>query len=197
MAATIKAILGALLLFLILLAHPATADLYQWTDENGVRHFSNVPPPDGVEKSILAEEIPYDPETDDIRRTREDAMLQERESAETERRLEEAERKAEEARREAEAAKRKADRLEKELEEEKEDRSYGVYYYRKHRPGHRPPGHKPPGYRPPGHKPPGYRPPGQRPPGWRPKPEPYNPQKPWKQPPRQEPRGEKRPPRQG
>ena len=192
MMATIRAIRWRLLLLLLFLAHPATADLYHWTDENGVRHFSNTPPPEGVDKTIWQEEIPYDPESDDKRRDREDALLQERESAETQRRLEEAERKAEEARREAEAAKRKADRLEEELEEEKENRSYGVYYYRKHRPGHRPPGYKPPGQRPPGNKPPG-----QRPPGWRPKPEPYDPNKPWKQRPRQQPRGQKGGPEQG
>jgi hypothetical protein len=160
--------------------HPAAADLYHWVDENGVRHFSNTRPPAGVESSVIGEEIPYDPETDSQRRAQEDAMLKDRESAETQRRLEEAERKAEEARRQAEAAKRKADRLEKELEEQEEDRSYGVYYPRR-RPGHRPPGYRPPGQRPPG----------QRPPDWRPRPEPYDPKKPWKQRPRQEPRGQK------
>jgi hypothetical protein len=173
-----------LLLVVLLSANPASANVYHWTDAEGVRHYSNTPPPQGVESTILQEEIPYDPETDDKRRVREDALLQERESAETRQRIEEAERKADEAERKAEAAKRKADQLEKELEEREDDRSYGVYYYPRRRPGHRPPGWRPPGHRPPGDKPP----------GWRPKPEPYygtKPAKPWQQRPRPQARGEK------
>jgi hypothetical protein len=166
---------GWLVIYLLLWSsHPAAADLYHWTDAQGVRHFSNTPPPEGADARVLLEEIPYDPETDDKRRAQEDAMLRESESAETQARLEKAERDAEEARRQAEAARRKADRLEKEMEERDDDRSYGVYY---------PPRH-PPGYRPPGYRPPGHRPPGHRPPGWRPKPELYDPTppKPWQQP---------------
>ena len=166
---------GWLVIYLLLWSsHPAVADLYHWTDAQGVRHFSNTPPPEGADATLLLEEIPYDPESDDKRRAQEDAMLRESESAETQKRLENAEREAEEARRQAEEARRKADRLEKEMEERDDDRSYGVYY---------PPRH-PPGYRPPGHRPPGHRPPGHRPPGWRPKPEPYDPTppKPWQQP---------------
>lgn len=174
-------ITGWLIILLILWSgFPAAAEVYHWTDANGVRHYSNTPPPKGAEAIVLQEEIPYDPESDEKRRVQEDAMLQERESAEINDRLEKAERDAEEARRQAEAAERKADQLEKDLEEQDDDRSYGVYYPR-HRPGHRPPG-----YRPPGQRPPGQRPPGQRPPGWRPKPEPYP--KPWQQQPRQQPR---------
>jgi hypothetical protein len=163
---------GWLIILLILWSgFPAAAAVYHWTDADGVRHYSNTPPPKEAEAIVSQEEIPYDPESDEKRRVQEDAMLQARESAETEQRIEDAEREAEEARREAEAAKRKADQLEKDLEEQDDDRSYGVYY----------PGHRPPGYRPPGQ-----RPPGQRPPGWRPKPEPYP--KPWQQQPRQQPR---------
>ena len=180
-------------------SHPAAADLYHWTDAQGVRHFSNRPPPDGADASVLLEEIPYDPESDDKRRAQEDAMLRESESAETQARLEKAEQDAEEARRQAETARRKADRLEKEMEERDDDRSYGVYYPPRHPPGYRPPGYRPPGHRPPGHRPPGYRPPGQRPPGqrppgWRPKPEPYDPTppKPWQQPRNSSPRGRDR-----
>jgi hypothetical protein len=170
---------------------PVTANLYHWTDAQGVRHFSNTPPPDGADATVLLEEIPYDPESDDKRRAQEDAMLRESESAETQKRLENAERDAEEARRQAEAARRKADRLEKELEERDDDPSYGIYYPRRPPPGYRPPGHRPPGHRPPGYRPPGQRPPGQRPPGWRPKPEPYDPTppKPWQQPRNSGPRG--------
>lgn len=172
-------------LLILWCGQPATAAVYQWTDADGVRHFSNTPPPAGVAAIVLQEEIPYDPETDDQRRAQEEAMLEERESAEIQERLEKAERDAEEARRQAEAAERKADQLEKDLEEQEEDPSYGIYYPRRR------PGHRPPGYRPPGHRPPGYRPPGQRPPGWRPRPEPYSgaPQKPRQPPSESNPQG--------
>ena len=145
------------LTLMLVCANTAWADLYHWTDENGVRHYSNTRPPEGEDASEYMEEIPYDPQTDSKRRAVEDAMLQERESAKLKERLEEAERNAEEARRQAEEAKRKAERLEKELEEKEDEPSYGVYYYRRY-PGHRPPGWRPPGYRPPGHRPPGRRP---------------------------------------
>ena len=147
-----------IILLMLLSGHPVAAELYRWTDANGVRHYSNTPPPQDVEDAVLQEEIPHDPITDNQRRVREDALLQERESAETHRRIEEAERKAEDAERKAEEAKRKADQLEKELKEKEDNRSYGVYYYPRRRPGHRPPGQRPPGHKPP---------------GWRPKPEPY------------------------
>ena len=96
---------GWLVIYLLLWSSPpAAADLYHWTDAQGVRHFSNTPPPEGADATVLLEEIPYDPESDDKRRTQEDAMLRESESAETQARLEKAERDAEEARRQAEAA---------------------------------------------------------------------------------------------
>ena len=148
---------------------PALAQLYHWTNADGVRHFSNTPPPDGATATVVKDEIPYDPETDHQRRVQEDALLRERESAKMQERLENAERAAQEARHEAETARRRANQLEKELEDQDEDRSYGVYYPRRR------PGNRPPGYRPPGQRPPGQRPPGQRPPGWRPKPTPYAP----------------------
>jgi len=167
-------IVGLAVSVLLLGGPPAAANLYHWTDEKGVRHYSNTRPPDGAEATVLMEEIPYDPESDVQRRSQEDAMLQEREAEDLKERLEEAERKAEEARREAAEAKRKADRLEKEIEEkEEEEPSYRIYYP-PHRPGHRPPGWRPPGQRPPGSKPP----------HGRPRPEPYGtkPQKPWNPP---------------
>lgn len=174
---------GFIILLVLLSGLPALAELYHWTDADGVRHYANTPPPKGAKAIVLQEEIPYDPESDEKRRAQEDAMLQERESAETQRRIENAEREAEEARRQADAAKRKADQLERDLENRDDNRSYGTYYPRRH-----------PGYRPPGHRPPGYRPPGQRPPGWRPKPEPYapTPKQPGQQPRGNNPQGRSR-----
>lgn len=162
-----KTILLALV-SLLLLGFPASAELYQWTDADGVRHFSNLPPPKGIADAEQIEEIPYDPETDAQRRAEENDMLRERQAAETQARLEKAERDAAEARRQAEAARRKAEQLEKQLEAQEEDNSDRVYYPT-YRPGQRPPGWRPP----PAQRPPGQRPPGQKPPGWRPRPEPY------------------------
>ena len=154
-------IAGLAMLLLLTDIWPAAADLYYWTDQKGVRHYTNTKPPDGENATALMEELPHDPATEDQRRRQEDAMLEEAEQDALQERLEEAERKAEEARRQAEAAQRKADRLEQELkEQEEEDRSYGVYYpYR---------WYGPPGWRPPGHRPPGHRPPGDTPPAWQP-----------------------------
>ena len=65
---------GWLVIYLLLWSSPpAAADLYHWTDAQGVRHFSNTPPPEGADATVLLEEIPYDPETDDKRRAQEDA----------------------------------------------------------------------------------------------------------------------------
>lgn len=168
-------------LSLWLWAAPVAANVfYHWTDENGVRHYANTRPPEGVDASVVMEEIPYDPESDVQRRDGEDRLLEERREAQIEERLKKAEEEAEAARREAEAARRKAERLEDELEARDEDRSYGIYYRKPHRP---PPGHRPPGHRPPGHRPPGAERPDDRP-SWYP---PYNPfptypDKPWQQP---------------
>ena len=195
-------------LILVLGSGPGLADvLYQWTDEKGVRHFSNTRPPKGVDATVLMDEIPYDPETDVQRREQEARIMEERKTDELEERLEKAEREADAARREAEAARRRAERVEEALEEEQEDRSYGIYYPRRRHPGHGRPGHRPPGHRPPGHRPPGDHPPEDRLPEDRPSwyppydPFPTYPDKPWQQPRREsekEPRrGERREKRPG
>jgi hypothetical protein len=174
---TVTLRIGGLVLFLSLLGSggPAAANVYHWTDQNGVRHYTNTRPPQDAEAVEQIEEIPYDPETDGQRRAEEDALLQEREDAELRERIEAAEREAREARRQAEEAKRRADRLAKEIEERDDDPSYGIYY----------PARRPPGWRPPGH-----RPPGQRPPAWRPRPKPSGaPHQEPSQPPQQTPRG--------
>jgi len=147
---------GLLLLTLLVTPLPAAAELYYWKDDNGVRHYTNTKPPDGVEATVLMNEIPYDPETDDQRRRQEKSMLEEAEKEALQERLEEAERNAKEAQRQAQEAKRKADRLEEAIEEQEDDGGYGIYYPY---PGHRPPGWRPPGHRPPGGSPPAWQPP--------------------------------------
>ena len=145
----------------------ANANLYQWTDAQGIRHFSNVPPPDDIGTTAVSEEIPFDPEQDAKRRVYEDALLKEREAAQLQKRLEEAERAAEEAQRQAETARRKVDRLEAELEAREEDH-YARRYY-------------PVIWR--ACKSKKWCPPGRKHPGRHPKPEPYSwkPEKRWRQ----------------
>jgi glutaredoxin len=44
-----KSIWMALVMLVLLMAVPCTGDIYVWTDGNGVKHFSNQPPPDKQE----------------------------------------------------------------------------------------------------------------------------------------------------
>lgn len=85
---------------------PAPAQIYVWTDENGVPHFSNVLPSEEAEESgEKLRELPHDPEAAARREAarEEDAFRRERERLEREReRLAEAVRRAEAAAREAE-----------------------------------------------------------------------------------------------
>jgi len=49
-----------------LIAGPLYADIYEWTDENGVKHFTNYTPPDNT-ILIKFEELPYDEAADRAR----------------------------------------------------------------------------------------------------------------------------------
>lgn len=98
------------------IASPLYADIYEWTDENGVRHFTNYAPPPEAAIMIKSEELPYDEEADHARlETEREAQLEldrlelaerklelERHEAEVEQKLAEADRRAEELLREAE-----------------------------------------------------------------------------------------------
>jgi hypothetical protein len=52
----------------------AGAQIYEWIDKNGVRHFTNVPPPAGVKIVNEQEAIPYD-EAADQKRMQEDQAI--------------------------------------------------------------------------------------------------------------------------
>ena len=59
--------LPTLLLILLLniaAAGSAGADIYVWTDENGVKHITNYAPPEQAEVLMRTPEIPYDAEAD-------------------------------------------------------------------------------------------------------------------------------------
>lgn len=43
---------------------PTEADIYTWTDENGVRHYSNSPPPEAKDPEVIFKEYQHDPSSD-------------------------------------------------------------------------------------------------------------------------------------
>jgi hypothetical protein len=92
-----KRLLILLTLLWIWWAGPVSADIYRWTDANGVMHFSNEPPPAGAKVLDKIEETPYDAAADRERINEERRYRIEREKLELE------ERKAELASREREA----------------------------------------------------------------------------------------------
>jgi hypothetical protein len=53
--------------FVILLGSNLKAEIYSWTDENGVKHYSNVPPPDVENVEIKFEEYAHDSAADKSR----------------------------------------------------------------------------------------------------------------------------------
>ena len=94
------------------------ADIYEWTDAEGVRHFTNYAPPPEAGIMMKTNEVPYDEAADNARLEAEREVqleLDRREIAERtialERREAEAEQRLTEADRKAEAAVREAERL--------------------------------------------------------------------------------------
>jgi len=58
----------AVIVFIIMIASPLEANIYSWTDSNGVKHFSNSPPPSDENSSIdVHREIAYDRAADEER----------------------------------------------------------------------------------------------------------------------------------
>jgi hypothetical protein len=122
-----------------LIASSLFADIYEWTDENGVKHFTNYAPPNNAKLIMKTETVPYD-EAADIERIETEQQnqlaLERQEIAEREAELE---RKLAEAERRLAALDRQAERIEREAEEWSDeagdddyiDSSYGYYpgYY--------------------------------------------------------------------
>jgi len=95
-----RLLLSALLVWLVSsgIAGATDSQVYYWTDDNGVRHFSNLPPEKPVEEMGRMQEIPYDEEADQARMEEDKAwMMQEKERAERKRRQEAEEKAAKEA----------------------------------------------------------------------------------------------------
>lgn len=78
---------GALIILVAFLALPACADLYSWTDANGVKHFSNDPPPDGQE-AVQSTEVNHSPDQyrklEEQRQSRQDKVLEDSRSDDAE-----------------------------------------------------------------------------------------------------------------
>jgi len=133
----------------------ASADIYAWTDENGVKYFTNQAPPKQATLFMKTPEIPHDEEADNQRREMDRMTVARQELAEREAFLLEqqqaAERRIAEANARAEAALREADRVLKEAQAASEDDNYSYsssygygYYYPYYGYGYRYPyiGHK-------------------------------------------------------
>lgn len=55
---------GTILFGVLLIAGPGDAEMYHWVDENGVNHYANTPPPQGVTAKSSWAEISYDAAAD-------------------------------------------------------------------------------------------------------------------------------------
>jgi len=96
---------------LVILPAPAAATVYFWVDEDGVKHFSNTPPPEGAEVLFRQAEIPYDREADQKRHASEALVRQTRELEAARERLAAAEAALDETLRRAQDAEQRADAL--------------------------------------------------------------------------------------
>ena len=107
----------------------ARADIYSWTDENGVNHFTNYAPPKHAKLLMKTPEIPYDEEADNQRRETDRLEAARHELAEREaflqREQQAAERRIAEANARADEALWEADRILQEAEAAAENTYYG------------------------------------------------------------------------
>jgi hypothetical protein len=127
----------------------ARADIYSWTDENGVRYFTNYAPPKQAKILMKTPEIDYDEEADLQRRENDRLEAARQELAEREAFLlqqqQEAERRIAEANARAEAALRDADRILQDTEvaneyaDDDNSSSYAYPYYYPYSGYHYPP----------------------------------------------------------
>lgn len=62
-----KSILITVILMLGLWTVSAQADMYYWVDVNGVKHYSNEPPPEGARILEKTPETPYNAQADETR----------------------------------------------------------------------------------------------------------------------------------
>jgi hypothetical protein len=94
----------------------SVAQVYTWTDENGVKHFGDQPPPDAIDPKPAFKEYEYD-EAADRQRTEEDAKEMENAVKEIDREYEAAEQ--EKKREEVEAEANRPPTMEEQIQDEK------------------------------------------------------------------------------
>ncbi len=104
-------LVGAIFFMWLGIAAPPVvqADIYSWTDADGVRHFSNKPPPENVVAARHSEEIPYDALTDQKNQEADKRYFDQRATEGTLRRLAQTERALAESLERAREAERRAD----------------------------------------------------------------------------------------
>lgn len=106
----------------------AGADIYAWTDENGVKHFTNHAPPKQATLFMKTREIPHDEEADKQRSEMDRLAVTRQELAEREAFLQEqqlaAERRIAAANARADEALRQADRILQDAQAASEDADY-------------------------------------------------------------------------
>jgi hypothetical protein len=106
----------------------AGADIYAWTDENGVKHFTNQAPPKQATLFMKTREIPHDEEADNQRREMDRLAIAKQELAEREAFLQEqqlaAERRIAAANARADETLREADRILQDAQDASEDADY-------------------------------------------------------------------------
>ena len=151
----IQVLIMALLGFAGLAVSTASADIYAWTDENGVKYFTNQAPPKQATLFMKTPEIPYDEEADNQRREIDRLAVARQELAEREAFILEqqlaAERRIAAANARADEALREADRILQDAKAASEDANYsssssfgfGYYYpYYRYKSHHHKKGHK-------------------------------------------------------
>ncbi|MCG6910133.1 MAG: DUF4124 domain-containing protein [Deltaproteobacteria bacterium] len=133
MLAPVKKYVYPLLLGAFLLApFSGMAEIYSWTDENGVRHYSDTPPQSAVQMNV-EQEIPHDRERDRQNREAYMKMLEQtaekqrqREKHELEGRLERTERQLRDTEKKAEQALQAAEKARTVAEEKQRRREIYV-----------------------------------------------------------------------
>ena len=95
-----------LVILSVCLAHIAGAEMYQWVDNQGVKHFTNSPPPGGTSADSSWGEIKSSGAGDSDIKAREAAIIKETEAASRQKEIDAAAAKRKEARQEALDAKK-------------------------------------------------------------------------------------------
>ena len=114
----------------IFIAGSALADIYQWTDQNGVKHFTNYTPPAHATILMKTKEVPYDEAADRARIEADRQYQLELDRLELARREAEIDQREAAAERKVRDAERYADETMRAADEYLDDSIYDRWYYR-------------------------------------------------------------------